>query len=121
MPKLRSLYQIANYESTRETLSAPGALNQKKCNHYLAVDGTDAFTLSAPKFKGQKHRISQLSGANSPVGSLTVTGMKIATQNVFSGFDRTTAQLDAAPRYLELVSEDGATWTIVSMIGVTVA
>lgn len=122
MPKDRSPYAIQKYESTKETVNTHGqALSQKKCNHYLDVDATDGYTLSAPVFKGQKHRISQRAGTNVPVGTVTVTGMRLAGQNVFSGFDRTTAQLDAAPRYLELNSSDGLKWDIVSMVGVTVA
>lgn len=111
----------AIYDEGVETLSAPGACALDKMTTLLAVDGTDAFTLAAPTFKRQWKRIGQVSGANTPIGTLTVTGMRIATQNVFSGFNQTTAGLDTAPRLLDLYSPDGLVWDIAGMNGVTVA
>lgn len=117
----RNFMAVAEYERLVDAISAPGALSLTKMTSTLAVDGTDAFTLAAPRWRGQRKIITQLSGANTPAGTLTVTGMRIATQNVFSGFDRTTAELDAAPRTLVLHSPDGVVWDIESAVGVTVA
>jgi hypothetical protein len=110
----------ASYFGTPQAIVAAGAVNLTKYESTLAIDGTTAYTLAAPAFVGQRKLITQLSGVNTPSGAVTVTGMRIATQNVFT-FDRTTAQLDTAPRSLELVSSDGVAWSIAAMVGVTVA
>lgn len=113
---------LERYTGTVETLNTTGqAASVDVETTYFDVDGTDAFTCPAPKRAKQTKRFVQNSGANTPAGTLTVTGMKIATQNVFSGFDRTTAQLDAAPRTLVLYSPTGVYWDIESAVGVTVA
>lgn len=120
--KLKNFTNIEQYErAVPQVLAAPGAVSLSTYVTLLDVDGTDAHTCAAPRFAGQRKRIIQRTGTNTPVGSLTVTGMRVATQDVFAGFDRTTAQLAAAPRQLDLHSPDGVVWDIEGMIGVTVS
>lgn len=122
-PKM-DVARIARFERTVKTYTAPGALDLNFCTHLLAIDGTDGFTLPAPRWEGQRCKVRQISGANTPVGTLTVTGGIIATQNVWSGFDRTTAQLDAAPRgvsYIAIAVNGALVWDVEGFYGVTVA
>lgn len=116
--KTRHPSWILDYDTKKETVSAPAALSRTKRTSYLAVDGTDAHTLGAPTFAGQYKYIETVSAANTPVSTVTVTGMKNSGQNVFSGFGTFS---DSVPKSLTLYSPDGLTWSIVSMVGVTVA
>lgn len=109
------------YAGTVETVAAAGALSLDVETTYLDVDGTKAYTLAAPKFAKQYKRIIQNAGTNTPAGTVNVTGMKLSGQNLFAGFDRTTAQLDAAARTLVLYSPTGVYWDIEAAVGVTVS
>lgn len=56
-----------------EDVSAPGALSLDYETTRLSVDGTDAFTLAAPRYAGQIKRVVCIAAANSPLGTLTVS------------------------------------------------
>lgn len=120
------LFDHFAYNQGCEFIDTAGALSLAVKKSVLTVSGTMAGTLAAPSFIGQRKVVTQKSGASTPAYTLTVTGMRIATQDAFL-FDRTTAQLDTAPR--TLVLEAGPTsstdntpvWDIESMTGVTVA
>ena len=110
--------QNVYYMRSAETVDAPAALSVEKCYSYLSITGTDAHTLAAPAFAGQFKHISVIAVASTPVSTVTVTGMRVATQNVFSGFGDFA---DALPKVLVLHSPDGVAWDIWTMLGVTVA
>lgn len=116
-PAFQAWYEMRKPEAA----STAGALSLDTPVSTLDVSGTTDYTLAAPKFANQLKTITQLSGASSPVGTVTVTGMRISSQNVFSGFDRTTAQLDSAPRSMTLHSPDGLVWDIRTLVNITVA
>lgn len=113
----KSKESIAVYDEKTETVTS-GALSLTAGTSYLSIDGTKAFTLGAPIFKKQRKRVQTTVATNTPVGALTVTGMKYADANVFSGFGTIAGN---APKALVLYSADGSTWVIESMVGVTVA
>lgn len=112
------LVDINTYDESSETVAAPSALSLTVRTSLLAITGTDAHTLAAPTFKRQYKNIQAISGASTPVSTVTVTGMRVAGQNVFAGFGDVA---DDAPKSLTLYSPDGASWDIVSMVGLTVS
>lgn len=57
-----------------EAITAPGALSLFATHHTLAVDGSDAYTLADGLYEGQEKTIRMISGASSPVGTLTYNG-----------------------------------------------
>ena len=115
MPKLRHPSWIAKYDVAVENsaAAATGALSLAKRTSNVALDGTDARTLAAPKFKGQYKTINISSGANTPILNLTVTGMRNATQDVWTltGFVAATA-----PRSVTFHSPDGVVWDCVAVV-----
>lgn len=111
--------QNTYYMRSSEVVAAPAALSTSVYASYLAVDGTDPHTLAAPAFAGQYKYIATISGANTPSSTVTVTGMRVAAQDVFSGFG--AGAVATTPMTLLLYSPDGVAWDIVSMVGVTVA
>jgi hypothetical protein len=54
-----------------EAVAAPGAISVLTRLTHLAVDGTDAFTLADGVYEGQRKTVTVLSGANTPVGTVT--------------------------------------------------
>ncbi len=54
-----------------EAVIAPGAISPLTRLTHLAVDGTDAFTLADGVYEGQRKTVTVLSGANSPIGTVT--------------------------------------------------
>ncbi len=120
------LYEWYAYRQGCEFIDTAGALSLAVERSVLAVSGTTALTLGAPTALGQRKVVTQKSGASTPAATLTVTGMRIATQDAFV-FDRTTAQLVTAP--FTLVLSAGATsatdftpvWDIESMVGTSVS
>ena len=115
---------LAVRSNERSAAAATGALSLTKRVSNIAVDGTDARTLGRPRFKGQQKVINIVSGANTPILNVTVTGMRNSTQDVWtlSGFVAASA-----PRAIVLESFDGTVWDCVSVVspgsatGVTVA
>lgn len=121
MPKIKGVYPLARYAEKEDYKSAAGALGHSAMTTGLRVSGTMAFTLSAPKFKNQRKIVYTDTAASTPVATLAVASCKgagTATTRTFSGFGTISG---SAPKSLELHSPDGATWRIVSMVGVTVA
>jgi hypothetical protein len=92
-----------------EAVVAPGALSVLTEITTLAVDGTDAFTLANGLFKGQRKVVTVISGANTPVGTITP-----ATP---SGFATITA-LGAVGDSVELIWT-GAAWVLGPSFGCT--
>lgn len=116
---LGDIPQNVYYMQDAETVSSDAAaLSTSVCTSYLAVDATDAHTLAAPSFKGQFKHIATVSAANTPVCTVTVTGMRQSGANVFAGFGTIS---DSAPKSLTLHSPDGVSWNIWAMVGVTVS
>jgi hypothetical protein len=114
------------YYGRSKLVTAPGAIDRTIYYHKLAVDGTDPQTLGPPLFEGQMIKLEQITGANTPATVLTVTGVAVAGQDVWSGFDRTTAQLIAAPRVLVLEATKNTAgtalvWSLNTHTGLTVA
>ncbi len=118
--KLKNYTNIEQYErKTPQALTAPGAISLDMLVTTLAVDGTDAYTMAAPKFAGQYKHIVIISGANTPIANITVTGMRIPTQDVWS---MATFVAATAPRAITFYSPDGVVWDVWSTVGtVTVA
>ena len=92
-----------------EAIAAAGPLSVNTEISTLAVTGTTAYTLADGLFKGQRKVVVVISGASTPVGTLTP-----ATP---SGFATITA-LGAQGDTVELIWT-GAAWVLASSFGVT--
>lgn len=92
-----------------EAVAAPGAISVATEITTLAVDGTDAYTLANGLYKGQRKVCVVISGANTPIGTITP-----ATP---SGFATVTA-LGAVGDSVEFIWT-GAAWVIASSFGCT--
>lgn len=63
----------ADTSSLVEAVSAAGALSLNAYLTELTVSGTKAYTLAAPTFAGQRKKITCVSAASSPLGTVTVS------------------------------------------------
>jgi hypothetical protein len=61
-----------------EIVSAPGAISVAVLETLLEVDGTDAFTMGDGLYLGQRKRISLITAANTPLGTVTLNGAQAA-------------------------------------------
>jgi hypothetical protein len=61
-----------------ETVSAPGAIAPSVYETHLAVDGTDAFTMGDGLYVGQRKRVTCITAANTPLGTVTLNGAQAA-------------------------------------------
>ncbi len=61
-----------------ETVSAPGAIAPGVYETHLEVDGTDAFTMGDGQHIGQRKRITCITAANTPLGTVTLNGAQAA-------------------------------------------
>lgn len=61
-----------------ETVSAPGAISPSTYETHLEVDGTDAFTMGDGSYIGQRKRITCITAANTPLGTVTLNGAQAA-------------------------------------------
>jgi len=107
------------YNQAVETVTATGACSVAVRTTLLDVTGTVAYTLAAPTFAGQYKTIQIITGASTPIADITVTGMRNATQNVWS---MATFVAATAPRAVTFYSADGLVWDAFATVGtVTVA
>jgi hypothetical protein len=115
-----SITEFHAYETApAQALAAPGVITLTERLTTLAVDGTDAYTMAAPRFIGQVKEIVIITGANPPVANITVTGMRNSTQDVWT---MATFVAATAPRSVTFRSNDGLVWDCVATTGtVTVA
>lgn len=121
MPKAKGVYAKQRYEEKEDFRSTAGAVSHTAMTTGLRITGTMAFTLSAPKFKDQRKVVYTDTAGSIPVGTLAVAscrGAGTTGTRTFAGFGTISA---SAPKTVELHSPDGATWRIVSMVGVTVS
>ena len=112
-----SIAEVVNrevYNQGVESISATGACSVAVRTTLLTVDGTVAYTLAAPTFKGQYKTIQIISGANTPIANITVTGMRNSTQDVWT---MATFVAASAPRALTLYSQDGLVWDAFATVG----
>ena len=94
-----------------ESLSAAGTVNPFVYATELTVSGTMAFTLAAPTFAGQRKKITCVSGASTPLGTLTITGQDTTTGFVCASvFTFTTAG-----QSVELQATTGLKWRAVAI------
>lgn len=96
-----------------EIVAAPGAISVVKRTSLLAIDGTDAYTLAAGLFGGQRKLIQCSVAANIPAGQ--VTGTFTDTDGSTA---RTTADFNAVGDYLEL-EWTGSAWQVLIKNSVT--
>lgn len=61
-----------------ETVSAPGAISASTYETHLEVDGTDAFTMGDGAIVGQRKRVTCITAANTPLGTVTLNGAQAA-------------------------------------------
>jgi hypothetical protein len=61
-----------------ETVSAPGAIAPGIYETHLEVDGTDAFTMGDGAYVGQRKRVTCITAANTPLGTVTLNGAQAA-------------------------------------------
>lgn len=89
-----------------DALSAAGALSLTSYVTELTISGTIAFTLAAPTVIGQRKRITCVSAASTPIGTVTVTSPDTTT-----GFTLpSTLVFTAAGQSIELVATPGLLW-----------
>jgi hypothetical protein len=89
-----------------ESISAAGALDPFKYATELTVSGTMAFTLVAPTFAGQKKKITCVSAASTPLGTLTITSPETLAGFVCSA----TFCFTTAGQVVELEATSGLKW-----------
>jgi hypothetical protein len=89
-----------------DALTAAGALSLSFYESTLAVSGTMAFTLAAPTVAGQKKRITCISAASTPLGTVTVTSPDTTTGFVLPS----TLVFTAVGQSIELVATSGLLW-----------
>lgn len=95
-----------------ETVSAAGAISVLTRLTLLAVTGTTAYTMADGVYEGQRKEVTVISGASTPVGTITPTTP--------SGHANVTA-LGAIGDTVTYEWHFASGWTIVSNAGVTVA
>lgn len=61
-----------------ESVAAPGAIAPSVYETHLSVDGTDAFTMGDGLYVGQRKRVTCITAANTPLGTLTLNGAQAA-------------------------------------------
>lgn len=89
-----------------DAVSAAGALDVAKYITELTVSGTKAYTLAAPTVAGQRKRITCVSAASTPLGTVTLTG-----PDDTAGFVCATAfTFTAVGQSIELIATTGLKW-----------
>ncbi len=95
-----------------ENITAPGALSLTITESRLSVDGTDAFTLAAPTYAGQRKVVVCVAAANTPAGTLTVS-----SPDTTSGFTcPATFFFDNIGQTLEFVATPALKWRCVKKV-----
>lgn len=89
-----------------DAVSAAGALDVTKHVTELTVSGTKAYTLAAPTVENQRKRITCVSAASTPLGTVTVTSPDDTTGFVLPS----TLVFTAAGQSIELVATSALKW-----------
>jgi len=97
-----------------DAIAAPGACSLTRTVTELSVDGTDAFTLAAPTYTGQRKIIRCVAAANTPAGTLTVTSPDTTTGFVCAA----SFFFDAVGQEIELVATSALLWRCVRKVRV---
>lgn len=113
-----ALKRVGNFDTTTiaqltvdvgagvEAVSAAGALALDQYVTELTISGTMAFTLAAPTVAGQKKRITCVSAASTPLGTVT-----ISSPDTTAGFVLpSVVTFTSAGQALELVATAGLLW-----------
>ena len=113
---VNDLLAIAKYNASEEAsaAAATGALSVAVRTSNVTLDGTDARSLAAPTFAGQYKTVQVVAGANTPVLVLTVAGMTVATQNVWTSG---TFHADTGPLSITFYSGNGTSWDLHAVCG----
>lgn len=118
-----NLFKVGNFDPTtiaqlREALgggidavSSAGALALDFYETQLTVSGTVAYTLAAPTVAGQKKRITCVSAASTPLGTVTVTSPDDTAGFVLPS----TLVFTAAGQSIELVATAALKWRAQSL------
>jgi hypothetical protein len=89
-----------------DAVSAAGALDLAKYVTELTVSGTKAYTLAAPTVAGQRKKITCVSAASTPLGTVTVS-----SPDDTAGFVCASAfTFDAAGQSIELIATSALKW-----------
>lgn len=96
----------ADTSSLVEAMSVAGAISHNAYSTELTVSGTMAFTLAAPTFAGQRKRITCVSAASTPLGTVTVTSPDDTTGFVLPS----TLVFTAVGQSIELVGTSALKW-----------
>lgn len=89
-----------------EAVSAAGALSLNTYLTELTVSGTKAYTLAAPTFAGARKRITCVSAASTPLGTVTLTSPDDTAGFVCAG----AFTFDTVGQSIELVATAGLKW-----------
>lgn len=89
-----------------DAVSGAGALSLTSFVTELTVSGTVAYTLAAPTVAGQRKRITCVSAASTPLGTVTVTSPDDTTGFVLPS----TLVFTAAGQSIELVATSALKW-----------
>lgn len=107
-----TIIKAINSAYGRESITAPGALSLLDFASEIAVDGTDAFTLAAPTYIGQRKRVVIVGAANTPAGTLTVSSPDDTTGFVCPA----TFFFDAVGQTLEFRATAALKWRCIEKI-----
>lgn len=113
-----TLLRVANFDtptatqlavdtgSLVESISAAGALTLGVYATELTISGTVAYTLAAPTFAGQRKKITCISAASTPLGTVT-----ISSPETLAGFVCASAFVfTTAGQSIELMATSGLKW-----------
>lgn len=92
-----------------DAVSAAGALSTTKYVTELTVSGTVAYTLAAPEQVGDRKRITCVSAASTPLGTVTISSPDTTTGFVLPS----TVTFTAVGQTLELIATSDLKWRIV--------
>lgn len=102
-----TIAQLADALGARiDAISAAGALALDQYETQLTISGTLAFTLAAPTVAGQRKRITCVSAASTPLGTVTVSSPDDTTGFVLPS----TLVFTAAGQSIELVATSALKW-----------
>lgn len=101
-----TINELGRALGTKEAITAAGALSLNTYHSTLAISATMAFTLAAPTVSGQRKKVTCLSAASTPAGTLTVSSPDDTTGFVCPA----TFFFDTAGQEIELEATPALKW-----------
>lgn len=107
-----SVFKALNSDFGYEVITADTALDLTVYRSELQVTGTDAYTLAAPTYSGQKKKITCTLAASSPAATLTISSPDTTTGFVCPS----TFFFDTVGQSVELMATPALLWRVTRVI-----